>query len=278
MSSQYKERFWPRLRTPALWAFLHRVQIVRSVLAVALALTCLTCSTNVPQGSDAGRLYLETTDFDALLSKSLLLIGETHKKEQSFILVKALLDRALDTHTCVALAVEIPSDQQQRLDAVRAGTAAIDRVEIWDALDFPPYRAFLAEILQRSAKRPCFSVHAVDLPVSVQRGRDSWMAERIEEVRGKGAFVIALLGTLHVVRGIRYVSFPDERNVADRLEAANLSLIVLVQDWPSECSPGLVLPRTQAFVAFVDGINRIINGTVLMTETSPADAVLNLCS
>ncbi|WP_428380894.1 hypothetical protein [Nevskia ramosa] len=214
---------------------------------------------------------------DAFLSKNVLLIGETHKKEQSFVLVKAVLDRALETHRCVAVAVEIPTDQQEVLEAVRAGTAEINQVEIWHALDFPPYHAFLAEMVRQSRNRPCLRIHAVDLPRAVEGDRDAWMAEQIIKIQGKDTLVIALLGTLHVARGIRYASFSDARNVADRLEAAGSSVAILAQDWPSKCTPGLVRPSTEAYAAFINDINRIINGTVSLNERPPVDAVFNWC-
>lgn len=242
------------------------------------AFMCGACTVNMPLGKGADYLDLNPEVLDAFLAKEVLLVGETHKKARSYLLVQSVLERALSTHGCVVFAVEISSDQQKTLDAVRAGTATIDQIEIWDALDFPPYRNFLADMLQRSASSACFSVHAIDLPAPVEGNRDSWMADHIVEIKGKNTLVIALLGTLHVVRGIRYTSLPEARNVADRLEAANLSLTVLVQDWPSECSPGFALPGTQAFTAFVGGINRIINGTVQRTEAPPADAILSLCS
>lgn len=244
--------------------------------AARVVIFCVSSALS-PAVDSSDRFGLEREVMDAFLSKGVLLIGETHKKEQSFVLVKALLDRALQTRRCVAVAVEIPTDQQEILEAVRAGTAAISQVEIWDALDFPRYRAFLAEMVRRSRNRPCFRIQAVDLPRTVDGDRDAWMAEQIIKIQGKDTLVIALLGTLHVVRGIRHASFPDARNVADRLEAAGSSVAILAQDWPSNCPSGLVRPGTEAYAAFINDINRIINGTVSLNERPPVDAVFNWC-
>lgn len=227
------------------------------------------------KGADPFDLPIKITD--EVLSSDVLLIGETHQKEQSFILVKALLARAWDTHPCVALVVEIPSDQQDALDAVGSGAGTMDQVEIWAALDFPPYRTFLIDMLEQSAKRPCFRVYAVDLPETVAGSRDAWMADRIIKYRKDGTPVIALLGTLHVVRGIRYTSNPADRNVADRLLAATSSVVVLAQDWPLDCTPGWVLPGMKAYAAFMADINRMINGTVTPIERWPVDVVFNWC-
>ncbi len=115
---------------------------VKRYFGIFAALMRCAWPVRLPSSESAEHLELDPEVIDDFLAKEVLLVGETHKKAQSYVLVQALLKRALDTRACIALAVEISSDQRKALDAVRAGVTTIDQIELWDALDFPPHRNF----------------------------------------------------------------------------------------------------------------------------------------
>lgn len=231
-------------------------------------------------GAAFGNLAVRADASDANLWKSLfqgqvLLVGETHQREGSLHLMRRVVEMARATHACVTLAVEVAADQQGALDRVVAGVASVQAVAVWDALDFPAYRVFLDEMLQLSARAPCFRVVAADLPVEVPGLRDEAMAKAVIEASRTGAFVVGQFGALHTARGLRYSSAPEERNLADQLEAAALEVWILGEHWSKSCKGTLSGPQSATAKAYARDLGRIINGRILGGLL--ADAVQSLC-
>ena len=189
--------------------------------------------------------------------------------------MRRVVEMARARHACVTLAVEVAADQQGALDRVVAGVASVQDVAVWDAVDFPAYRVFLDEMLRLSARAPCFRVVAADLPAKVSGLRDEAMAKAIIEASRKGAYVVGQFGALHTARGLRYSSAPEERNLADQLEAATLEVRILGEHWSKACQGTLSGPQSATAKAYARDLGRIINGRIL--GGLPADAVQSLC-
>ena len=204
-------------------------------------------------GSDAaGKLHT------LIASYPITVIGETHQHPESTSLFLDLTNRLTADGSCLAVALEIASDQQNTLDAVMAGKALVSKVKIPSMIDHPGLRNMIEGLHDLVQAKRCMNVKAVDAPLKVDADRDEWMTDMIENL-AREQRVIALVGNLHTMKQTRWTSGKDDPYLAERLERRGLRVMSVMQFWPGDCGG-----RTGRFMDIRDpvaeaGVRRILN-------------------
>jgi hypothetical protein len=66
----------------------------------------------------------------SMVSNSITIIGESHQRPQSVQFFKSLVDSYLQQNQCLAVALEIASNQQSIIDKVIQGKVAVAEIQI----------------------------------------------------------------------------------------------------------------------------------------------------
>ena len=192
-------------------------QSVAKVLAVCM-LGCF--STVLPcRGHERFNADIQAYVLSKFRTHAVVFMGTTHKQPAILKVVAGLVPRlrgAGITH----LALEISSDQQAYLDQFLATGAAMERIALHAAVDCPAYRDLLQALARLApGRRP--RVRAIDLPEERYNGsvsRDEYMADRLDATlrRHPDAKILAVLGSLHVLRKLRWTRPSAQRHQAIR--------------------------------------------------------------
>lgn len=160
-----------------------------------------------------------------LAGHDIVLMGTTHRQPAILGLMARLAPRFRDVGVS-HLALEISSDQQARLDRFLDTGTGLASIRIPSAIDCPAYRLLL-RTLQRiePGRRP--RVIAVDLPLASYDGkisRDEYMATVLTMTMQEHphARILAMLGSLHVLRKLRWV---------DRITAGHPAIRTCLSRW-----------------------------------------------
>jgi hypothetical protein len=146
---------------------------------------------------------VQTYVMEKLSGHDIVFMGTTHRQPSILGLMAGLapqLQKAGVTH----LALEISSDQQERLDHFLTTGAGMNLIKLHGAIDCPAYRHLLS-VLQRIDPQQRPRVIAIDLPETAYGGtvtRDEYMAMALTATlqSDPGAKILAMLGSLHVLR------------------------------------------------------------------------------
>lgn len=144
-----------------------------------------------------------------LAGHDIVLMGTTHR-QPAILELAARLGLQLRNAGVTHLALEISSDQQAYLNRYLDTGAGLASIRIPDAIDCPAYRRLL-EGLQRLGPRKRPRVIAVDLPLALYNGkisRDEHMAKVLAMTlqNHPRAKILAMLGSLHVLRQLRWAN------------------------------------------------------------------------
>lgn len=134
---------------------------------------------------------------------SLTIIGETHKRPESFQLFQSIINDYLKKNKCLTVALEIASDQQSIIDQVIQGTARIVDTEISAPIDHPAFRTLINDLIEIQKGNDCFKIVAIDAGLELKTDRDEWMAEELTKPIGKTP-ILALLGSLHTLKKVEW--------------------------------------------------------------------------
>jgi uncharacterized iron-regulated protein len=182
--------------------------MIRSVRIVACMITYLVtvmpCSGHGHFTGDVQSYILSKLD-----GHDIVLMGTTHRQPAILELAARLLPLFSNvgvTH----LALEIASDQQANLDRFLDTGAGLASIRIPSAIDCPAYRRLL-EALQRLGPGQRPRVIAIDLPRASYAGkisRDEHMASVLAKTlqNHPRAKILAMLGSLHVLRQLRWAN------------------------------------------------------------------------
>jgi hypothetical protein len=142
-----------------------------------------------------------------LSSHDIVFIGTTHRQPVILDLMARLVPR-IRAAGVSHLALEISSDQQDRLDRFLDTGAGLETIHLHHAIDCPAYRRLLS-VLQhlKPERRP--RVIAIDLPLAAYGGklsRDEYMAAALAAVMQSQprARILAMLGSLHVLHKLHW--------------------------------------------------------------------------
>jgi hypothetical protein len=138
---------------------------------------------------------------DGIKSHSITIIGETHKRPESFQLFQSIINDYLQKNKCLTVALEIASNQQNTIDQVIKGNAKVSNIEINPPIDHSDFRFLIESLVNLQRNNDCFKVIAVDADIKLKTDRDQWMTDRFTEVIGKIP-IIALLGSMHTLKQV----------------------------------------------------------------------------
>lgn len=178
--------------------------------------------------------------YDPILEQATLgtlaIIGESHGRVESIELFQGLVLATVGRHRCVVVGLEIASDQQPTLDAVIQGRASVNDVALWPPIDHPPYRRMLENFAALKQQGLCIEVIAIDAGMDNKVDRDQWMAQRLAE-RAEDAPVLVLLGALHTLKKIDWLTAAGKPRVAEILSDKGFRVRSFPQRWiPEQCA------------------------------------------
>jgi hypothetical protein len=177
--------------------------------------------------------------YDAILENitpnSIVIIGEVHQNPESTFLFFSLIRDYLQHNKCLAVALEIPSNQQPILNKISHGQIDVSELVVDPIIDHPEYRRMLVKLIALKRQGSCIEIVAIDAGDEIDMSRDKWMSLRIIEL-GKRLPVLALLGDLHTLKKVNWLSENiDSPFVAEILADSGFEVRTFPQVW-KKCS------------------------------------------
>ena len=142
--------------------------------------------------------------------------GTTHKKPEILEFI-AELRPSLKGLGVSHIGLEIPSDQQEKIDAFMLTGKGLDDIQFHTQIDCPEYR-HLFEVLRKSGGPIPV---AIDSPYSRHGGdisRDEWMAQSILAVLDKdpAAKMLVVVGSLHILKKLEWENQVPNKHLSIR--------------------------------------------------------------
>ena len=139
-----------------------------------------------------------------LQQNDIVILGTTHKEPESLSFIADLIP-SLKGRGVSHIGLEIPSDQQEKIDVFMKTGEGLDDINLNTHTDSPEYR-HLFQVFRKSG-RPI--PVAIDLPKSMYNGnvsRDEWMARSLLIVlnRNPSAKILVLVGSLHTLKKLEW--------------------------------------------------------------------------
>lgn len=132
---------------------------------------------------------------------SITIIGETHKRPESFQFFQSIVNSYLQNNKCLTVALEITSNQQSAIDQVIQGNAKVSDIEVAPPIDHPDFRILIENLAEIQKYNNCFKLIAVDADIKLKTDRDGWMAKELTKQIGQTP-ILALLGSLHTLKKV----------------------------------------------------------------------------
>jgi hypothetical protein len=173
----------------------------------------------------------------------------------------------IQNHHCVVIGLEIASNQQDILDAMMQGRAAVDQIALWPQVDHPPYRRMLESFAEHKRQGKCIKVVAIDSGVANVVDRDLWMALSLaEQTAHADTPILVLLGGLHTLQRVAWTVSAGKPSVAEILVDRGFRVKTFPQSWIpyNKCAGNN--PRISSFV----------NGKSLLALTILNDSLMSL--
>ncbi|SCZ64719.1 TraB/GumN family protein [Thiohalomonas denitrificans] len=173
-----------------------------------------------------------------LQPSTVVVLGEKHRQPESPQFVTRLAEAYLHQGGCLAVALEITSDQQPTLERVLAGELPVGSIQVFQGIDHPPYRIMIERLANLMQAGHCLTVHAIDEPTNEKGSRDAWMARAVEGLLTEQRAVLALIGNLHAVKTVHWepTVLKPKRFLAEHLVDAGLVVVSVMQSWPEAAS------------------------------------------
>lgn len=186
----------------------------------------------------ASPAYSFVVILDGIKPKTITIIGETHKRPESFQLFLSLINDYQQQDKCLIVALEIASGQQSTIDQVIQGKAKVFDIQIAPPIDHPDFRLLIENLVNKQRNNDCFKLIAVDADIKLKTDRDEWMAtrliEQVEEIP-----IMALLGSLHTLKKVDWKPETGINSpyVAEILVTRGYVVHTYPQIWPDrECN------------------------------------------
>jgi uncharacterized iron-regulated protein len=152
--------------------------------------------------------YIQTK----LQQNDIVFLGTRHKLPEILAFIAELIPK-LKEQGVTHIGVEIPSDQQDKLETFMKTGKVLDTIEFHVQIDHPDYRN-LYHVLRKSGGPPPV---AIDLPFSKHGGeisRDEWMAQSILSVFkiDPAVKMLVIVGNLHTLKKLEWEAHvPNKR-------------------------------------------------------------------
>lgn len=162
---------------------------------------------------------------------NIVIIGESHQRPESPQLIKNLVDETIKRHGCLTVGLEIDRDQQDVIDEVVKGRAAISAIEIPFAIDHQGMRTLIEHLIKLKSLTPCVDIEAID----ADQDRDENMANRLAEFSHDRP-ILVLLGGLHTLKKVDWMVASGEPAVTEILVKRGFHVKSYPQRWlPEKC-------------------------------------------
>jgi uncharacterized iron-regulated protein len=188
-------------------------------------------------------LFLPSDYLHAKLQRNdIVFLGTKHKTPEILGFIAELIP-SLKGLGVTHQGLEIPSDQQEKIDAFMRTGDGLDDIRLHAPIDCPEYR-HLFQVLRKSG-RP--SPVALDLPFSMYQGdvsRDEWIAGKLLTVlQGNPAVkVLVIAGNLHTFKKLEWQEQSSDKHLSirqytqrERPAVRMWSVGQLIDQNPSEC-------------------------------------------
>ena len=172
----------------------------------------LACLVSIPANASY-ELYTPTEYIQAKLKENdIVFLGTTHKKPRILGFIASLIP-SLKGLGVTYIGLEIPSDQQERIDAYMQTGSGSDSIILHKQIDIPQYRHLFEVLRETSGPNPV----AIDLPYTKQGGsisRDEWMSRTLLELLpGK---ILVVVGNLHIFKKLEWEEQVPNKNLSIR--------------------------------------------------------------
>ena len=211
---------------------------------------------------------------------SVTIIGETHKRPESFQFFQSIINDYLQNHKCLTVALEIASNQQNTVDQVIKGNAKVSDIEIAPPIDHSDFRLMIENLVNLQRNNVCFKLIAVDADIKLKTDRDAWMAGRFTEFIGETP-IIALLGSMHTLKQITWNPELTRKPpyAPEILIAKGYSVYTYPQIWKDrECNTHYRFIRAgqpEATDLLVNSLFSVLNAVAPKTAVNVVDGVVS---
>ena len=181
--------------------------IFASILLVSLALP-MTSQDNLYQPTGYIKAKLQQND--------IVFLGTRHKRPPILRFIADLIP-SLNGLGVTHIGLEIPSDQQERINAFLRTGKGMDAIQFHPQIDHPEYRHLLQLLWESGGP---VSV-AIDSPYSEHDGdisRDEWMARTVLALFQKepSAKILIIVGGLHVLKKLEWEEYVPNKKLSIR--------------------------------------------------------------
>jgi hypothetical protein len=162
-------------------------------------------------------LYQPTGYIKAKLQQNdMVFLGTRHKQPPILQFIADLIP-SLNSLGTTHIGLEIPSDQQERIDAFLRTGNGMDAIQFHPQIDHPDYRHLLQVLRTSGGPVPV----AIDSPYSEHGGqmsRDEWMARTLLAVlrREPSAKILVIVGGLHILKNLEWEQYVPNKKLSIR--------------------------------------------------------------
>ena len=210
---------------------------------------------------------------------SITIIGETHKRPESFQLFQFLINDYLHQYKCLTVALEIASNQQSTIDQVIQGKATVSDIKISSPIDHPDFRILINNLVEIQKHNNCFKIIAVDAGLELKTDRDEWMGKELtEQIRQTP--ILALLGSLHTLKQVDWNPDIAKKSpyVAEILTAKGFNVRTYPQIWKDRiCNTRnqfISANKPEATELLNTSLFAVLNASKSKAETNVVDGII----
>ena len=178
----------------------------------------LLFSIHMPVLSSAGDDFVPPTDYvrSKLQQNDIVFLGTTHRKPKILHFIAELIP-GLKEVGVTHIGMEIPSDQQEKIDHFMKTGDGLDNVQFHSQIDHPDYRYMFQVFRMNRGLKPI----AIDFPHSKFKGkisRDEWMARSILAVfkKDQPAKMLMIVGSLHIFKKLEWQEHVPNKHLSIR--------------------------------------------------------------
>ena len=177
-----------------------------------------------------------------LTQNDIVFLGTTHKNPEILSFIASLLP-SLKGWGVSHIGLEIPSDQQERIDVFVKTGEGLKNIKLHTQIDSPEYRQLFQVFRKSGGPIPV----AIDLPSSMYDGtvsRDEWMARSLLIVlnRNPSAKIVVIVAGLHTLKKLEWEEQVPDKHLSireyisrERPSTRMWSVGQMIDENPNEC-------------------------------------------
>ena len=182
--------------------------------------------------------YIQTK----LQQNDIVFLGTTHKKPRILKFIAELIP-TLEKCGVSHIGLEIPSDQQRKIDSFMETGKGLDKIQFHVQIDCPEYRHLFQVLREFRGPVPV----ALDLPYSKYDGdisRDEWMAMELLKLKDSepAGKILVIVGSLHILKKLEIQEHVPYKHLSireyiqqEKPSIRMCSVGQLIDEHPKEC-------------------------------------------